>query len=33
MKAILVNDDQTLRWDNVPDPIMKDDDEIGRAHV
>ncbi len=26
MKAILVNDDQTLRWDNVPDPIMKDDD-------
>ena len=28
MKAILVNDDQTLRWDNVPDPIMKDDDVL-----
>lgn len=26
MKAILVNDDKTLRWDNVPDPIMGDDD-------
>ncbi len=24
MKAILVNDDRSLRWDNVPDPIMKD---------
>ena len=23
MKAILVNDDQSLRWDNVPDPIIK----------
>ncbi len=24
MKATLVNDDRSLRWDNVPDPIMKD---------
>ena len=26
MKAILVNEDHSLRWDNVPDPILKDDD-------
>ena len=26
MKAILVNDDKSLRWDNVPDPIMKECD-------
>lgn len=26
MKAILVNDDKSLRWDNVPDPIMGDED-------
>lgn len=26
MKAILVNDDKSLRWDNVPDPICKDED-------
>ena len=26
MKAILVNDDKTLRWDNVPDPILKNDE-------
>ncbi len=24
MKAILVNDDRSLRWDDVPDPILKD---------
>ncbi|MBP3369168.1 MAG: alcohol dehydrogenase catalytic domain-containing protein, partial [Clostridia bacterium] len=24
MKAILVNKDRSLRWDNVPDPILKD---------
>lgn len=24
MKAILVNQDKSLRWDNVPDPILKD---------
>lgn len=26
MKAILVNDDQSLRWDNVPDPIVGSED-------
>ena len=26
MKAILVNDDKTLRWDNVPDPVCGTDD-------
>ncbi len=26
MKAILVNDDRTLRWDNVPDPVLGNDD-------
>ncbi len=26
MKAILVNDDKSLRWDNVPDPIVGDED-------
>ena len=26
MKAILVNDDRSLRWDNVPDPVMGDED-------
>ncbi len=26
MKAILVNEDQSLRWDNVPDPIMGSED-------
>ena len=28
MKAILVNDDQSLRWDNVPDPIAKPEDVL-----
>lgn len=28
MKAILVNDDKTLRWDDVPYPIIKDDEVI-----
>ncbi len=28
MKAILVNEDKSLRWDNVPDPEMKSDDVI-----
>ncbi len=28
MKAILVNDDQSLRWDNVPDPIVKPEDVL-----
>ena len=26
MKAILVNNDKSLRWDNVPDPILGNDD-------
>ena len=26
MKAILVNDDRSLRWDNVPDPICGPED-------
>lgn len=26
MKAILINDDKSLRWDNVPDPILGNDD-------
>lgn len=26
MKAILVNEDRSLRWDNVPDPILGNDD-------
>jgi len=26
MKAILVNDDRSLRWDNVPDPVMGAED-------
>ena len=26
MKAILVNDDRSLRWDDVPNPVMGDDD-------
>ena len=26
MKAILVNDDRSLRWDNVPDPVLGEDD-------
>ena len=28
MKAILVNDDRSLRWDNVPDPQIKDDEVL-----
>ena len=28
MKAILVNDDQSLRWDNVPNPIVKPEDVL-----
>lgn len=28
MKAILVNDDQSLRWDNVPDPVLGDEDVL-----
>ncbi len=28
MKAILVNEDKSLRWDNVPDPIIKTDEVL-----
>ncbi len=28
MKAILVNDDRSLRWDDVPDPIIKNDEVL-----
>lgn len=28
MKAILVNDDQSLRWDYVPDPVVKAEDVL-----
>ncbi len=28
MKAILVNDDQSLRWDNVLDPVIKSDEVL-----
>ena len=28
MKAILVNDDKSLRWDNVPDPVLKENEVL-----
>ena len=28
MKAILVNDDRSLRWDNVPDPVLGEEDVL-----
>ncbi len=28
MKAILVNEDKSLRWDNVPDPVIRDDEVL-----
>ena len=28
MKAILVNEDKSLRWDNVPDPVIKRDEVL-----
>ena len=28
MKAILVNNDQSLRWDNVPDPVIKPEEVL-----
>ena len=33
MKAILVNDDQSLRWDNVPDPEIKADEVLVEIHA
>lgn len=33
MKAILVNDDRSLRWDDVPDPVIKDDEVLVEIHA
>lgn len=33
MKAILVNEDKSLRWDNVPDPVMKEDEVLVKIHA
>ena len=33
MKAILVNEDKSLRWDNVPDPILGNDDCLVKIEV
>ena len=33
MKAILVNEDKSLRWDNVPDPIIKPDEVLVEIHA
>ncbi len=33
MKAILVNDDRSLRWDNVPDPVIKADEVLVKIHA
>ena len=33
MKAILINDDKSLRWDNVPDPQIKSDEILVEIHA
>ena len=33
MKAILINEDQSLRWDNVPDPICGPEDCLVKIHA
>ncbi|MBR2877648.1 MAG: NAD(P)H-quinone oxidoreductase [Clostridia bacterium] len=33
MKAILVNDDKSLRWDNVPDPVIKPTEVLVEVHA
>ena len=33
MKAILVNDDRSLRWDNVPDPQIKSEEVLVEIHA
>ncbi len=33
MKAILINDDKSLRWDNVPDPIIKSEEVLVEIHT
>lgn len=33
MKAILVNDDRSLRWDDVENPVIKDDEVLVEIHA
>ena len=33
MKAILVNDDRSLRWDDVENPIIKSDEVLVEIHA
>ena len=33
MKAILINEDRSLRWDNVPDPVMGPDEVLVRIEA
>jgi NADPH2:quinone reductase len=33
MKAILINDDRSLRWDNVPDPKIKSEEVLVEIHA
>ncbi len=33
MKAILVNDDKSLRWDDVENPVIKDDEVLVEIHA
>ena len=33
MKAILVNDDKSLRWDEVPNPVIKDEEVLVEIHA
>ncbi len=33
MKAILVNADKSLRWDNVPDPVVGEEDVLVKIHA
>lgn len=33
MKAILVNDNKSLRWDDVPNPVMKPEDVLVKIHA
>lgn len=33
MKAILVNDDRSLSWSNVPDPVIKSDEVLVEIHA
>lgn len=33
MKAVLVNEDRSLRWDDVPDPVIKDDEVLVEIHA